>query len=271
METLFHYTNIEKLALILKTGRIRLNSLDKMDDLEENMTADIYNAGMFTYVSCWTADKKESIALWKQYTDYGAGVRIELPKNPFKKYVALDLIKDERFRKVFSIDSDTKTIIRLDKMLESNYFTQVITGDDILFRVAYSEKEEEINPQVRLYDSCTNRTTLALGKMGKCKREAWSFQKEWRYIIQFYPGNILTVYEDDGAVLRNVFIGICDGKAQQPFPYYDLEIDEQAFRKMRIVLSPTITEGNEILIRSVIDKYNPDAEIFESAFQGKIR
>ena len=271
METLFHYTNIEKLALILKTGRIRLNSLDKMDDLEENMTDDIYNAGMFTYVSCWTADEKESIALWKQYTDYGAGVRIELPKNPFKKYVALDLIKDERFRKVFSIDSDTKTIIRLDKMLESNYFTQVITGDDILFRVAYSEKEEEINPQVRLYDSCTNRTTLALGKMGKCKREAWSFQKEWRYIIQFYPGNILTVYEDDGAVLRNVFIEICDGKAQQPFPYYDLEIDEQAFRKMRIVLSPTITEGNEILIRSVIDKYNPDAEIFESAFQGKIR
>ena len=64
---------------------------------------------------------------------------------------------------------------------------------------------------------------------------------------------------------------ICDGKAQQPFPYYDLEIDEQAFRKMRVVLSPTITEGNEILIRSAVEKYNPDAEIFESAFHGKIR
>jgi len=271
METLFHYTNIEKLALILKTGRIRLNSLDKMDDLEENMTADIYNAGMFTYVSCWTADKKESIALWKQYTDYGAGVRIELPKNPFKKYAALDLIKDERFRKVFSIDPDTKTIIRLDKMLESNYFTQVITGDNILFKMKYSDKEDEINPQIISYDISSDMTRVALGKIGKCKREAWSFQKEWRYIIQFYPENILTVYVDDGAALRNVFIEICDGKAQQPFPYYDLEIDEQAFRKMRIVLSPTITEGNEILVRSVVEKYNPDAEIFESAFLGKIR
>ncbi len=271
METLFHYTNIEKLALILKTGRIRLNSLDKMDDLEENMTDDIYNAGMFTYVSCWTADEKESIALWKQYTDYGAGVRIELPKNPFKKYIVLDLVKDERFRKVFSVASDTRTIIRLDQMLESNYFTQVITGDDILVRVAYSEKEDEINPRIISYDILSDMTRVALSKIGKCKREAWSFQKEWRYIVQFYPGNILTVYEDDRAALRNVFIEICDGNVQQPFPYYDLEIDEQAFRKMRIVLSPTITEGNEILIRSVVEKYNPDAEIFRSAFQGKIR
>lgn len=271
METLFHYTNIEKLALILKNGRIRLNSLDKMDDLEENMTADIYNAGMFTYVSCWTADKKESIALWKQYTDYGAGVRVELPKNPFKKYIALDLVKDERFRKVFSAAQDTKTIIRLDKMLESNYFTQTITGDDILVKMTYSEKEDEINPQIISYDNLSDRTTFALGKIGKCKREAWSFQKEWRYIIQFYPGDILSVYEDDGMTLKNIFMDICAGKAQQPFPYYDLEIDDQAFRKMRIVLSPTITEGNEVLIRSAVEKYNPDTEIYESAFKGKIR
>lgn len=271
METLFHYTDIDKLALILKTGKIRLNSLDRMDDLEENMTADIYNAGMFTYVSCWTADKKESIALWKQYTNQGMGVRIELPQNPFKKYLALDLVKDERFRKVFSSAPDTKTIIRLDRMLESNYFTQTITGDNILFKMKYSEKEDEINPQIISHDISSDMTKATLGKIGKCKREAWGFQKEWRYIIQFYPGSILSVYEDDGVTLRNIFMDVCAGKAQQPFPYYDLEIDEQAFRKMRIVLSPTITEGNEILIRSVVEKYNPDAEIFVSAFQGKIR
>lgn len=271
METLYHYTNIEKLALILKTGKIRLNSLDKMDDLEENMTEDVRNAGMFTYVSCWTADKKESIALWKQYTNQGTGVRIELPKNPFKKYVALDFVKDERFRKVFSAAPDTKTIIRLDKMLESNYFTQTITGDDILVKMTYSEKEYEINPRIISYDISSDMIKTALGKIGKCKREAWGFQKEWRYIIQFYPGNILSVYEDDGMTLKNIFMDICAGKAQQPFPYYDLEIDEQAFRKMKIVLSPTITEGNEILIRSAVEKYNSDAEICESFFQGKIR
>jgi len=263
--------NIEKLALILKTAKIRLNPLDQMDDLEENMADDLYNAGMFTYVSCWTADKKENLALWKQYTNHDTGVRIELPIYPFKKYRVLDLIKDERLRKVFSATPEIETIIRWDQMLASGCFTQVITGDDILSEMIYSEKENEINPRTISYDAFNDKKTLDLGKMGKCKREAWRFQKEWRYIIQFYPGDILSVYEDDGVTLANIFENIRTGNAQQPFPYYDLEIDVAALRKMKIVLSPTITEGNEILIRSAVEKYNPDAQIYESAFKGKIR
>lgn len=49
MDTLFHYTNIESLALILKNKTIRFNSLDNMDDLQENITKDVQNAGQFTY------------------------------------------------------------------------------------------------------------------------------------------------------------------------------------------------------------------------------
>lgn len=40
-EYLYHYTNIETLALILRNQTIRFNSLDKMDDLQEQQTADI--------------------------------------------------------------------------------------------------------------------------------------------------------------------------------------------------------------------------------------
>ena len=36
IEYLYHYTSIEILALILKNRTIRLNPLDKMDDLQEN-------------------------------------------------------------------------------------------------------------------------------------------------------------------------------------------------------------------------------------------
>lgn len=38
---LYHYTNIETLALILKNRTIRFNSLDRMDDLQEQQTADV--------------------------------------------------------------------------------------------------------------------------------------------------------------------------------------------------------------------------------------
>ena len=42
---LYHYTNIDSLALILKNRTIRLNSLDKMDDLQEQMSQDKQNFG----------------------------------------------------------------------------------------------------------------------------------------------------------------------------------------------------------------------------------
>ena len=44
-EYLYHYTNIESLALILKNQTIRFNSLDRMDDLQEKESADIKNIG----------------------------------------------------------------------------------------------------------------------------------------------------------------------------------------------------------------------------------
>lgn len=271
METLFHYTNIETLALILKNRTIRFNPLNKMDDLEENLSADVYNAGMFTYVSCWTSSKKENIALWKQYTHHDTGVRIELPVYPFKEYIARDLIDDQRIKNLFSEKPDTKTIIRLDKMLKSNYFTQIVTGHNILFKMNYTDNEDDIIPKIVHIDVKKNVLSSNFSKIGKYKREAWKYQEEWRYMIQFYPGNLLTIYKDDGLMLRNAFINVLAGKEKQPFSYYDLEIDDKAYKSMKIVLSPTITLGNEILVRNVVEKYNFGIEISESAFKGKIR
>ena len=50
-----HYTNIETLALILQSKKIRLNRLDRMDDKEEaQIDAQGIPVGKYTYVSCWT-------------------------------------------------------------------------------------------------------------------------------------------------------------------------------------------------------------------------
>ena len=86
METdyLYHYTSLEKLALILKNRTIRLSPLDKMDDRQEQKTSDVENIGRFVFVSSWADDSAESIPMWKMYTDPLAGVRIRMRKNPFK-------------------------------------------------------------------------------------------------------------------------------------------------------------------------------------------
>ena len=78
IEYLYHYTSIETLALILKNRTIRFNSLDKMDDLQEQKTADLQNIGQFCYISSWTDDDTESIPMWNMYASLNLGVRIKI-------------------------------------------------------------------------------------------------------------------------------------------------------------------------------------------------
>lgn len=89
---LFHYTSIETLALILKNKTIRFNRLDCVDDLEESMYGSGPNdikLGQYQFVSCWTKDSEENLALWKMYTN-NKGVRICLDSDMFKTYQILE-------------------------------------------------------------------------------------------------------------------------------------------------------------------------------------
>ena len=67
VEYLYHYTNIESLALILKNRTIRFNSLDRMDDLQEKESADVKNIGQFCFITSWTSENTESIPMWNMY------------------------------------------------------------------------------------------------------------------------------------------------------------------------------------------------------------
>lgn len=270
METLFHYTNIESLALILKNRTIRFNSLDNVDDLQENMTADIQNAGQFIYVSCWTDRSNENIALWKQYTNHDTGVRIELPKHPFKKYDStqyIDIIKKSTNLNVISNDT-LITIIDFKDMLNRNYSTFTI-GEIPLIPIEYSENQDKVIP--KMVENSKERINIFMERIGKCKDEAWKYQYEWRYIIQFVPINFLEGIKNSCEKFAEIFNNIVNGTAEQPFKYYDFVINDSAFEQMKITLSPTITAGNEELIRCFVERYNPKAEIYDSKFKGLIR
>lgn len=270
MDTLFHYTNIESLALILKNRTIRFNSLDNMDDLQENMTKDVQNAGQFIYVSCWTDKAKENIALWKQYTAHDSGVRIELPKHPFKKYDStkyIEVIKRNTNLKVISNDK-LVTVIDYDDMINKNYSTFTMTEID-LFSIEYTENQDKLIP--RIVEKSKEEIEIFMNRIGKCKDEAWYYQNEWRYKIQFVPINLLEGIRNNQEKFVEVYNKIVNGSAVQPFKYYDFVIDDNAFEQMKITLSPTITAGNEELIKCFVERYNPKAEIFDSKFKGLIR
>ena len=272
VDYLYHYTSIESLALILKNKTIRLNPLDKMDDLQEQKTADVENLGKFVFVSSWTDDPTESIPMWKMYTNSTAGVRIKLRKNPFLWHGThgADLEKvlgippeSEESRK-----NNVKTFLDLSQMIDGGYISPQAWGGNILEKVTYTNDITKLEPKVA--DITAEGINLKMVMLGKHKNLHWEFQKEWRYIMQFISVNFKTSMED---MTNQALISarkMLQGTEPPPFRHYDLDIDPRCFEEMEITCSPQMTYGNRVILETLVEKYNPYARIVDSELLGKI-
>ena len=271
IEYLYHYTNIETLALILKNRTIRFNSLNNMDDLQEQETADLKNIGQFCYISSWTDDETESIPMWNMYASLNLGVRIKLRKNPFKVYdnLASDLsrvlnlpIKDE------SGGKPLQSVIPLSEMFSRGFFSVQAMSKELLHKVEYTHDTTKLYPSLLKEDG--EQFSIALGELGKYKNLHWQFQNEWRYILNILPLNLNQPVE--GAIQNFQIIAnkMRLGLEKQPIPYYDMTLSNDAFIDMQITLSPHISAGSRIIVQNLVEKYNPTAELKESNILGLI-
>lgn len=270
-EYLYHYTNIETLALILKHHTIRFNSLDKMDDLQEQEVADIKNIGQFCYISAWTDDVTESIPMWKMYSSTKAGVRIKLKKMPFKlhKTSAASLSKVTDIPITDSANGGViESLIPYTDFFTKGFVCAGVTPENLLYKVEYTSDKNKLYP--RLVSSDGKTINIALGELGKYKNTHWSFQHEWRYILTLLPININQslekMFNQVGTLNKDLILGL----AKQAVPYYDMILDDDAFAKMEITLSPKISAGNRIIVDSLINKYNPSAIVKDSTLLGLI-
>ena len=118
MKTLYQYTSLNALAMILKNQEIRFSNLCLMDDpLEQfvriydydtkdrHLTYIRKNYGKYCFVSCWTDDEKESIAMWDMYGDRKQGVRISMPQDMFDENFDINAEK-KRTRGLFDIKQE---------------------------------------------------------------------------------------------------------------------------------------------------------------------
>lgn len=271
IEYLYHYTSIETLALILKHRTIRFNSLDKMDDLQEQETADLQNIGQFCYISSWTDDATESIPMWNMYASLNLGVRIKLRKNPFKIYdnTAGALSKVVNATVTDNSNGNTfQSIIPLTEMFSKGFFSVQAMNNELLFKVEYTDDKEKLYPHLLKEEG--EVFSIALGELGKYKNLHWNFQSEWRYILNVLPLNLNQPVENSYNNFQRVANKMRLGLEKQPFPYYDLHISDEAFEDMQITLSPRISAGSRIIVQNLIEKYNPAAELSESRLVGLI-
>lgn len=270
MDYLYHYTNIETLALILSNRTIRFNSLDKMDDLQENETADLKNLGKAVFISSWTDSETESIPMWNMYSSLSSGVRIRLKKYPFHE----EELSAENLKAIgnFTVRAEetkgecVKTVVPVTEMFKRGIvFPGLLKQEQILHKVEYTSDYNKLYPKVFSEDK--DGYTIALEKLGIYKNMHWDFQNEWRYILRIFPIDLLDIDNANKNVMK-MFSDMVSGNFQNRVSYFDLELEDDAFEDMEIVMSPRISPGNKVIVSDLVEKYNPKAKVTDSVLLG---
>lgn len=257
-EYLYHYTNIDTLALILSNKSIMLNSLNFVDDLNEGQTNDYENLGKYCFASCWTDNSSESIPFWHLYTNNLKGVRIKLRANPFRLYEHNENNSEiqQKFKSVYP-----------PEMIFNDHYVPLPPHDQVLQKVVYTNDDTLLFPS--LLKKGDGFEQLRLGELGKYKRTEWEFQSEWRYIARIFPISISEFGKYDSSLFNEIEKRIKE-KRELQFTNICFELDEDAFKEMEITLGPSTDEGEKIIAKALLKTYNPSAKLNESVLKGQI-
>ena len=252
--SIYHYTSIATLALILKYKTIRFNNLMNVDDMEEASVEDFSEFGRFCFASCWTKDNFESIALWNLYTPNMGGVRIRLPQDLFSFYYNNGSCSNCFYSSDGYIGKTCKEL----EYLERNYG---YSSSFEFIDVNYTDDEKKINTNLINRDG--NGISFIPTEVGKYKKKQWEFQKESRFLLKVFP------YTDDDIFMSPRLH--TSHKFKEPiatitdlFAHIDLNIKPSAFNEMEILYSPKMIEADKIIIEALVNSHNPGIKIVNS-------
>jgi hypothetical protein len=265
-----HYTTIEGLALILESRKIRFSRLDKVDDKEEATYytyKDKYekdaNMSKYIFVSCWTCKQEESIPLWRMYTGKDMrGVRISIESEDlFPRYNIKDLAS---FWDTDLFFEDEETLISPEEMITEKYIIYPFPYKGILKKINY--RPEHVNSIVKERGMYLINYTFPL-----CKKQDWSFQEEYRFVLIITP-NMTGKKNND-----NVYVRISNAitnnavftKNEQDTDLinYDSLVSDNFFSNLEITLSPACTASDRVIVESLKGKYCRSAnDVKESGF-----
>jgi len=265
---LYRYTNLGNLALLLKTKKIRLASLNDLDDVSESRTRDMGEdfGGKYVFVSCWTDIEEEILPFWNMYTPDMSGVRIGLPYPYIKVYYEEPISQDIGLKY-----SGGVTYIQLSQRHGPDYYVL----DTNLIKIEYTDNEDKLNRAIYT-KYAEDKHSFALGEIGKYKKMHWAFQSEWRFRAIIIPSSPPPDKIEDYQ-MKEVYAPMVDaaklitqGKALSIKDFY-LQIDEDAYANMKILLGPKCKSGDIEIVNALKKTYNPTAIIEISHLCGDIR
>jgi hypothetical protein len=280
-ECLYHYTNIESLAHILKSQQIRFSRLDLVDDMTEGQSNDAVDWKKYFFISCWSNDPVESIPLWHMYTKEMSGVRLKLPTSMFKFHT---INPDELPSGLSLVDKNIipedkkysiKSLLPYDRLHGEDYFVMAPSFQESRWpcKINYTDDESLLNQELISYNSKDDKTTLTPYEIAKYKKECWAFQKEWRFRIYCHsapPRELMKTMpkEKYSVLMLKDMKSFSKGVSQK---YFFLDLDPNALKNLEVVLGPKADESQKVIVNSLIEKYCPNVKLIESCLTGQIR
>ena len=243
-EFLYHYTSIHNLALILKNKTFRFCNLLNVDDTDEAYTSDLGSAGKYALVSCWTATNEDVLPMWSMYTPNMSGVRIKMKKTPFKVYQY----------EPGELHFKEKVVSNINYYDENICKYAIAPSCPKLIKVEYTNDESLLYPKIRIENG--ENVKISFEKMIKYKREYWNFQNEYRYIITSAPWGIGELEKiNDPIEMMKMGRRILDTSCDKYYNTIDLQLADNAFDGMEILLAPRTTEADYIIVNALLEKY----------------
>lgn len=251
MAKIYHYTDINTLALILHNRTIRFNRLDRVDDPDE---FDFEHKGLspagYRFVSCWTRNQDESLPQWCMYGHNNHGVRIGLEEQMFTLY-------EYRERKCFLSEKDNH------KGNDYIVFPNPIGNDYSITDVKYVD-----NPTLfrnKIIGQNGEEAFINFYELGLYKSKDWAFQKECRITMTIVP--IIKISENGRKPINYAF----ENNIPNKLTCYDLELKKDVYQSMEIMLGPSATFSEHLIVKSLMKKYLNREDCQISRYAGKTR
>lgn len=271
-----HYTNINTLALILKHKTIRFSRLDRVDDVSEAQSFGKYDLAKYLFVSCWTDFPMESIPQWHMYTKDMAGVRITVPTQFFNYQ---PLRPPANWNAV--VEGEILSPIPFERLITDDHFIL----PNIVNREQFERKVKYIDDLSSIYKDAVEFTiddlghaNLKINRVGDLagyKEKVWEFQSELRFVLFILPsisiqrGGISD--ENYLSQLPNHIINCILKSVPPQISYFDVEINPSALDNFVVTMGPLSTEGDMLLVDSLLKRYTKSGIVQQSALTGTIR